>query len=50
MLLEPHNNNTCDYFVRVVGKTALTGDHCWILFEDILTGKFQTNLLNEVRF
>ncbi|XP_054784260.1 transcription factor EMB1444-like isoform X2 [Prosopis cineraria] len=30
-----------------VGKIALTGDHCWILFEDILTGKFQTKLKNE---
>ncbi|KAI9116193.1 hypothetical protein K1719_013123 [Acacia pycnantha] len=31
----------------VVGKIALTGDHCWILIEDILTGKFQTKLINE---
>ncbi|XP_028786516.1 transcription factor EMB1444-like [Neltuma alba] len=31
----------------VIGKVALTGDHCWILVEDILTGKFQTKLVDE---
>ncbi|KAK7251132.1 hypothetical protein RIF29_34063 [Crotalaria pallida] len=31
----------------VVGKIALSGDHCWVFCEDILTGKLDTNLIPE---
>ncbi|KAF7825626.1 transcription factor EMB1444-like [Senna tora] len=31
----------------VVGKVALTGDHCWVSSEDLFTSKFCTNLIPE---
>ncbi|CAL0304478.1 unnamed protein product [Lupinus luteus] len=31
----------------VVGKIALSGDHCWIFCEDLLTNNFDTNLISE---
>ncbi|KAL9289828.1 hypothetical protein ACSQ67_024392 [Phaseolus vulgaris] len=31
----------------VVGKVALARDHCWVSCEDILTGKFDTDLIPE---
>ncbi|XP_019460942.1 PREDICTED: transcription factor EMB1444-like isoform X2 [Lupinus angustifolius] len=31
----------------VVGKIALSGDHCWIFCEDLLTNNFDTNLIPE---
>lgn len=35
---------------RVVGKSALAKEHCWVSSEDIFTGKFDTSLIPEVRF
>ncbi|KHN04065.1 transcription factor EMB1444-like [Glycine soja] len=31
----------------VVGKIALARDHCWVSYEDILTSKFDTDLITE---
>ncbi|KAG5106483.1 hypothetical protein JHK82_043453 [Glycine max] len=31
----------------VVGKIALSRDHCWVSYEDILTGRFDTDLIPE---
>ncbi|KAE9592052.1 hypothetical protein Lal_00038286 [Lupinus albus] len=31
----------------VVGKIALSGDHCWIFGDDLLTNNFDTNLVPE---
>ncbi|XP_027351778.1 transcription factor bHLH155-like isoform X2 [Abrus precatorius] len=35
------------HFPMVVGKIALARDHCWFSCEDILTGKFDTDLFPE---
>ncbi|XP_047157010.1 transcription factor bHLH155-like isoform X2 [Vigna umbellata] len=35
------------HFPMVVGKVALARDHCWVSCEDILTPKFETDLITE---
>ncbi|XP_022640254.1 transcription factor bHLH155 isoform X2 [Vigna radiata var. radiata] len=35
------------HFPMVVGKVALARDHCWVSCEDILTPKFDTDLITE---
>uniref|UniRef100_A0A2P2KUK9 Transcription factor EMB1444 isoform X1 n=1 Tax=Rhizophora mucronata TaxID=61149 RepID=A0A2P2KUK9_RHIMU len=34
----------------ILGKVALMGNHCWVSFNDILTGEVDSELISEVRF
>lgn len=37
-------------FFRVVGEVALTGNHCWVSFNNIFSGEVGSNLVSEVSF